>query len=87
MRQEEWVGVVTHYYPRAKAAAVRLDLGELHVGDEVHIEAPGVDIRKRIKSMELDHEPIKGGRAGQEVGIGLEEPVPENANVFVIREE
>lgn len=86
MTHEEWIGTVTHYFPKAHAAAVHLDLGELHLGDEIHIKGPGVDLRQRVDSLQQDREPIQGARAGQEVGIELANPVPENADVFVVRD-
>lgn len=85
MTHEEWIGTVTHYYPKAHAAAVHLDLGKVQVGDRIHIKAPGLDIRQTVESLEIDRKKVEQARAGQDIGILVHDRVPENANVFVER--
>ena len=80
---EKPVGKVEHYYPKAKAAAVGLT-GDLKVGDDIHIVGHGDDVRAKVKSLQLDHEPIESGRAGQHIGVGLAKKVHEGDDVLVV---
>ena len=84
MTHEEWIGKVTHYYPRAHAAAVHVE-GDLHLGDEIHVRAPGIDLRQEVTSLEIDRRSINEAHAGDDIGILMEQPVPEKADVFLVR--
>ena len=86
MTWEERIGTVTHYYPKAHAAAVELDRGTLHVGDTIHILGPGVDRRERVTSLQIDHTPVDEASAGENVGILVRDFVPRRAEVFLVRE-
>lgn len=81
---EKPVGKVEHYYPKAQAAAVGLT-GDLKVGDDIHIVGHGDDVRTKVKSLQLDHEPIAAGHAGQHIGVGLAKKVHEGDDVLVVR--
>ena len=84
---EERIGTIEHYYPRVHAATVRLEGGDLRMGDLVHIVAPGVDIIERVTSLELDHRPIRSGHEGEVVGLLVSMPVGNRGTVFRIGDE
>lgn len=84
-KTEEPIGVVEHYYPRVHAAVVRVDRGEFHDGDTLHIVGHGVDIVERITSIEFDHQKIHEAHAGQSVGVQVSRPVREKDQVFLVR--
>ncbi len=81
------MGVVEHYYPKAHAAVVRIDQGELHLGDTIHIQGRHEDITEPVRSIQLDHRPIREAHAGDKVGVQLSYPVHEHSRVFLVRGE
>ncbi|MBI2077267.1 MAG: hypothetical protein HYT80_02685 [Euryarchaeota archaeon] len=84
--RETKVGVVEHYFPRRRAAVVRLE-GELHLGDTVHIVGHGCDLVERVLSMEIEKRPVNDAGGGTRVGIEVSWPLREGATVFVAKPE
>ncbi|MDX1404572.1 MAG: EF-Tu/IF-2/RF-3 family GTPase [Woeseiaceae bacterium] len=80
---EKKVGSVTHYYNNLHVATVKITDGELHVGDMIHIDGNTSDFTVKIKSMELDHEPIEVAHAGDIVGIKIDENARKNDTVYI----
>lgn len=79
-KSEKHVGSVEHYYPKAGAAAVKLD-ADLKVGDTIHIKGHSDDYTEKVTSMQLDHEPIQEGHAGESVGVAVPVKVHEHSEV------
>lgn len=77
---EEHVGTVEHYYPKVKAAAVKLD-ADLKLGDTIHIKGHSDDHTEKVTSMQLDHEPIQAGHPGESVGVRVPVKVHEHSEV------
>lgn len=77
------VGKVEHYYPKVKAAAVRLSK-RVKVGDQVHIVGHGDDVKEKVTSLQLDHQPIQEGAPGQSVGLWVKERVHEGDDVLLV---
>ncbi|HEV8360129.1 MAG TPA: hypothetical protein VGR28_06715 [Candidatus Thermoplasmatota archaeon] len=67
---ETRVGVVTHFFSRLRVASVRLEQ-PVAIGDRVHVKGHGDDFKVRIKSMQINRQPVERADAGQEVGILL----------------
>ena len=82
----ERIGTVTHYFAKSQAAIVRLDRGELQVGDAVHIRGHTTDFYERIEELKVDDRAVTAARAGQTVGIRLARTVRENDGVFLLSE-
>lgn len=87
MKHEDWIGVVTGYEEGEHEASIRLDLGELHPGDMIHIAGDGIDIEQAISALAIDHDPVDEAVAGQQVEIETELPVKAFADVFLVRED
>lgn len=81
---EKHVGTVDHYYPKVKAAAVHLD-ASLKVGDTIHIKGANDDYTEKVTSMQIDHEPIEAGRAGQDVGVRVPVKVHKHSEVLTVQ--
>ena len=45
----ERIGVVTHYYSHPSVATIRLELGTLRVGDEIHIRGHTTDFSQKVE--------------------------------------
>ena len=76
------IGTVTHWYSQVEAAIVRIDSGELRVGDRVRFEGATTNFEDRIDRMELDRQPIEVAYPGQVVGLHARERVREHDRVI-----
>jgi putative protease len=84
MAGEERVGIVTHYYGHLSVAAVRLESGSLRVGDTIRILGHTSDIRQRVDSMQIEHQPVSEATAGQEIGLRVTEHAREGDVVYKV---
>ena len=82
---EEKVGVVTHYFGHIQVAAIMLE-AELKVGDTVRVKGHTSDFTQPIESMQLEHESVEVGKAGQEIAVKVVEHAREHDEVFKVTE-
>lgn len=66
--KENVVGKVTHYFPRVRAAAIKLKVA-LKLGDRVRIKGHTTDFTQEITSLQIDRQSITQARRGQEIGL------------------
>ena len=78
----ERIGIVTHYFAHVNAAVVRLEEGEVHVGDTIYIRGHTTDFYQRVDHLEIDDTPVDHAEAGQEVGVHVTQRVREHDQVF-----
>jgi hypothetical protein len=71
---EERIGSVVRFFDKNSIAALKLDFGDLAVGDTVHIKGPVTDHVQKVEAMEFDHKPLDKATRGQFVGIKLSGP-------------
>jgi putative protease len=71
---EERVGSVIKFFEKTSIAAVKLDFGDLAVGDTVHIKGAATDFTQKIEDLEFDHKPVQTASRGQFTGIKLSQP-------------
>jgi translation elongation factor EF-1alpha len=76
---------VTHWYSHVQAAIVRIDAGQLRVGDVIRFEGHTTDFEHRVTQMEMDHRPVEVASAGQVVGIRVADRVREHDRVYRVR--
>ena len=76
------MGVVTHYYGHVNAGIIRIESGELRVGDTIHIRGATTDFYQRISHIEVEHETVAVARVGQVVGIQVSQRVREGDEVI-----
>ena len=81
---EQRVGVVRHYYSHLSVAIVKLESGQLQVGDTIHIKGHTSDIRQKVESMEFEHQRIEQVRAGQEFGLRVVDHAREHDVVYKV---
>ncbi len=84
--QKVYVGVVEKYYPRIGVAEVKLETGELKLGDTIHIigKKTGL-VRQKVESMQIDRKPIEVAVAPTRIGLKVVERVREGDKVFVMK--
>lgn len=80
---EEKIGKVEHYFTDIGVTVVSLDK-PLKVGGKLHFKGATTDFKQEVESMEIDHEKVKKGKVGQEVGIKVEDRVREGDKVLKI---
>jgi putative protease len=66
--KENVIGIVTHYFPKVRAAVVKLK-APLAVGDTVKIKGHTTDFTQDITSLQIDRVPITQAKKGQEIGL------------------
>lgn len=63
------IGVVTHYFPKVKAAVIKLTKASIKVGDNIYIKGHTSGFKQKAKSLQINHVPIEEGKIGQEIGL------------------
>jgi hypothetical protein len=76
------VGRVLHFFPRARAASLAIESGELRVGDLLHFRGHTTDFCQRLECLELEGRPAQRAGAGQTVGVAVAQRVRERDAVF-----
>jgi len=71
---EERIGSVIRFFDKTSIAAIKLDFGELSLGDNVRIKGPTTDFVQTVNTMEFDHQPVQKALRGQFTGIKLSQP-------------
>lgn len=79
---EELVGKVTHYFGKAKVAAIEITNGQLSVGDTIHIVGHTSNFTQTVDSMQVEHQPVQSAKVGEHVGLQVVEHAREHDNVY-----
>jgi putative protease len=78
------IGLVTHYFSNIKVAVIKLK-DNLKEGQEIRIiGGEKTDFKQTIKSMQVDHKPVKFAKKGKSIGLKVKEQVREGYKVFKI---
>ncbi|HDH91511.1 MAG TPA: translation elongation factor-like protein [Candidatus Aenigmarchaeota archaeon] len=64
-------------------AVVELE-DELKLGDEISIEGKTTNFKQKVESMQIEHKPIEIARAGDSIGLKVNEKVREGDKVYKI---
>lgn len=72
-KTKQFIGKILHYYDKLNVILLKLNSGTLEIGNELIIlgKTTGI-VRSKIKSIEIDHKPIKIAKKGDIVGIMLD---------------
>lgn len=81
---EQKVGMVVHYYTHLNVAVVKLEQGQLAVGDTIHIKGHTTDFKQTVESMEIEHQHIPRATAGQEFGLKMVDHAREHDEVYKV---
>jgi len=71
---EERIGSIIKFFDKTSIAAIKLDFGNLALGDTIHIKGNATDFVQKIEVMEFDHKPVEKAMRGQFAGIKLSQP-------------
>jgi putative protease len=81
--QEQEIGRITHYFGKISVGIIKL-LGELKVGDTIHIKGIHDDFTQSIDSIQIEHQNVDAAKSGDEIGIRVVGKVHENDKVFKV---
>lgn len=77
------IGEFTHYYSNIGVGTIMLS-GTLKVGDSIRILGATSDFEQSVDEMQFDHKSIKKAKAGQEVGLKVEDKVRDKDEVYLV---
>jgi putative protease len=80
---ETLVGRVTHYFGRIGVAVVKLS-APLSQGDTVHFRGKSTDFTQVLESMQIEHQPVREAKPGDEVAIKVSNRVREGDEVYKV---
>jgi len=79
--KENIIGLVTHYFPKVRAAVIKLK-APLSLGETVRIKGHTTDFIQTIASMQIDRVPINSAKKGEEIGLLVNSRVRGNDIVY-----
>lgn len=79
--QEKLVGKITHYFGKIGVAVVELS-DTLKVGDTIRIVGGATDFQQVVESMEINRQKVKEAKAGESVGLKVNQKVREGYRVY-----
>lgn len=82
--KREAVGIVTNYYPKQSAAAVKLLEKGLENGDRIIIEGNTTYLEQNVTSIVHDGKTVLSAERGNEIGLEVEDIVRKNDRVFKV---
>ena len=82
--KEQLVGIVTHYFGKARVAGIELTEGALDVGDTIHIVGHTSDFTQTIDSMEIDREAVETAGIGDKIGVRVIEHARDHDKVYKV---
>jgi len=81
--KEKAIGIVTHYFPKVRAAVVKLK-APLAIGETVKIKGHTTDFKQKIISMQINRVPITAGKRGNEIGLLVDSRVRQHDTVYKV---
>ena len=82
---ETEIGKITHFFDKINVAVVELT-GNMKVGDSIHVKGAKTDFTQKIESMQMEHNNVKEAKAGDSIGLKMNEKVREHDKVYIVRE-
>ncbi len=79
------IGTVTHYFPHVNAAVVKVEAGELKLGDSLYFKGHTTDFKQSLTSLQIDRRPIEVAHQGDEVGVEVKDRVRQGDDVYRLR--
>jgi len=77
------IGRVSHFFTKISVAVIELT-STLSVGDRILIKGPTTNFEQTVNSMQIEHENVKVAKAGQSIGLKVDERVREDDTVYKI---
>jgi hypothetical protein len=86
MTTGERIGEVIHFYGKIDVAVLRLHKN-LKIGDMIHFLGSHTDFQQEVTSMQIEHDPVAEGKAGEEIAIKVIQRARKGDAIFHITDE
>lgn len=80
---EQLIGKITHFFPKIGVAVINLT-GTLRVGNRMHVKGATTDFTQEVDSMQISHQNVDEAKAGESIGMKVDEPVRAGDSVFLV---
>jgi putative protease len=80
---EKPIGKITHFFGKISVGIIKLT-DTLRVGDRIHIKGHTSDFTQAISSLQIEHADVQEAKAGDEVGVKVDQHVREGDEVFLV---
>jgi selenocysteine-specific translation elongation factor len=80
---EKEIGKVSDFFARPVVAGIEMS-GSIKVGDRIHIKGHTTDIEMTVDSMQINNANVTEAKAGDSVGIKVEDRVRRGDTVFKV---
>ncbi|TES83112.1 MAG: translation elongation factor-like protein [Dehalococcoidia bacterium] len=80
---EKEIGKVSDFFARPVVAGVEMS-GGIKVGDKIHIKGHTTDMEMLVDSMQIDNAEVTEAKAGDSVGIKVDDRVRRGDTVFKV---
>jgi putative protease len=77
------IGKIAHFFSKINVAVIELN-APLLVGDKIQIQGPTTNFQQTVQSMQIEHNNVKAAKAGQSIGLKVNERVREKDTVYKI---
>ncbi|MBS3091655.1 translation elongation factor-like protein [Candidatus Pacearchaeota archaeon] len=77
------VGAIFDYFSKVGVAALNLT-GSLKVGDKIRIKGTTTDFEQTVDSIQMHKKPMQEAKAGDEIGIKVNDKVRRHDKVYVV---
>jgi putative protease len=81
MAEEKSIGKISHYFSGINVGIIELT-DSLKVGDKVHLKGSSTDFEQPVNSLQIDRKDVGEAKAGDAVGIKVDQKVREGDEVF-----
>jgi len=75
------IGKITHYFSNIGVAVIELE-DSLKTGDTIRIIGGETDFNQSVGSMQIEHKQIDKAKAGDSIGLKLDQKVHEGYKVY-----
>ncbi|MBZ9572423.1 hypothetical protein KJA15_03770 [Patescibacteria group bacterium] len=75
------MGKVTHYFSKIGVAVIELT-DPLRAGESIRIVGGVTDFTQAVGSMEIEHEKVEEAKAGDSIGLKVDQKVREGYKVY-----
>lgn len=79
---EVCIGEVTHFFSRIQVIVLKMNSGNLLVGDRIRISGHKTDFIQKVKSLQIESVDVKSARKGQLVGLKVGKKAKPGDQVF-----
>lgn len=83
--EKKLIGKVSHYFGKISVAGIQLS-EPLKVGDRISLEGATSKFEETIESMQIDNTKVDQAKAGDNIGIKVNEKTRVGDDVFLVTE-